>query len=330
MIETQKETLIGMYVSMMRIRRFEEELADLFAVGGIPGIIHTYIGEEAIAVGACSNLRKDDYITSTHRGHGHCIAKGGNLKKMAAEILGKDTGYCRGRGGSMHICAPEVGIVGCSGVVGSTIPIAAGVGLSAQMRKTDQVCVCFFGEGGANTGAFHEGLNMAAIWKLPVIFICENNVYSLSTPAKDTTAIENVADRGASYNIPGILVDGMNSIEMYKVSQEAVKRARMGEGPTLIEAKTYRFRGHEEGDPGRGSTYRNDDEVAKWQEKDPLKTLKSELLTNHQVIEKELDDIKEKINVECKEAIKFAQDSPYPSTDTVMDYIFSDNKPMEQ
>ena len=200
-LERHKQQLLMMYQNMLRIRRFEERLAEENAQGNIPGLLHLYVGEEAVAVGACSALRKDDYITSTHRGHGHCIAKGGDLRKMMAELFGKETGYSKGRGGSMHIAAPDIGIVGCSGIAGAGIPIAAGVGLSIKLRKTDQVCVCFFGDGASNTGAFHEGMNLAALWELPVVYVLENNQYAISMPASKSTRLGSIADRAAAYDM---------------------------------------------------------------------------------------------------------------------------------
>src|SRR3990170_4953039 len=234
-LELDKQKLQLMYRNMLRIRRFEERLAEESAQGNIPGLLHLYVGEEAVAVGACSALRKDDYITSTHRGHGHCIAKGGELRKMMAELFAKETGYCKGRGGSMHIAAPDIGIVGCSGIAGAGIPIAAGVGLSCKLRKTDQVCVSFFGDGASNTGAFHEGMNLAALWELPVVYVLENNLYAISTPAVRSSKLKNISDRAAAYGMPAAVADGMDVLSVYEAVSQAVERARRGEGPTLVE-----------------------------------------------------------------------------------------------
>ncbi len=262
-----KEQMKDMYVKMRRIRDFESTAARLFAEGKIPGFVHLYLGEEAIAPAVCECLRDDDFITSTHRGHGHIIAKGGDLNLMMAELFGRETGYCKGKGGSMHIADRDKGILGANGIVGAGHCISCGAGLSAKIRGTDQVCVCFFGDGSTNQGTFHESLNMASIWKLPIIFVCENNHYGISMSQDRHQAIKDVADRGAAYNIPGIAVDGNDPLAVYEAAAEAVARARAGKGPTLLECKTYRQHGHFEGDP---ATYKPKEEQAAWMEKDPL------------------------------------------------------------
>jgi len=274
-INLPREKLVEMYRKMFEIRSFEEKVFELYAQNMVPGTIHLYAGEEAVAVGVCSNLRKDDYITSTHRGHGHCIAKGADPKRIMAEILGKKTGYCKGKGGSMHIADFKVGMLGATAVVGAGIPIAMGAGLSIKLRGTDQVVACFFGEGASNQGTFHEGINMAAIWKLPVIFVCENNLYAMGTRQSRVMLIENIADRAASYGIPGVTVDGNDVLAVYEAAREAVERARRGEGPTLIECKTYRHKGHSRVDPAK---YRPKEEVEEWLRKDPIKRLREKLL----------------------------------------------------
>jgi pyruvate dehydrogenase E1 component alpha subunit len=317
-----KEKLAEIYRRMLKIRRFEETLSKLWAEGFIPGLIHLYIGEEAVAVGACANLQKEDYITSTHRGHGHCIAKGGDIKRMMAELFGKKTGYCKGKGGSMHICVPEIGVVGCSGIAGGGIPIATGVGLSIQIRKTDQVCVCFFGDGSSNTGAFHEGINLAALWKLPVIFLCENNLYAISVPVSKSVPTKNVADRAAAYGISGIVVDGMDVIAVYEAVHGAVERARRGGGPTLIECKTYRFRGHFEGDPKRGAIYRSEEEIQAWEKRDPIKNLREKLLREKILTEKEINAIEKLVEEKVEEAVNFAKESPLPSPGEATEDLF--------
>jgi TPP-dependent pyruvate/acetoin dehydrogenase alpha subunit len=250
-LDLSNEKLIEMYRTMKKIREFETKAAELFAEGSIPGFVHLYIGEEAVATGVCANLKDSDYITSTHRGHGHIIAKGGDLKYMFAELFGKATGYCKGKGGSMHIADADRGILGANGIVGAGHNIAVGAGLSAKYRGTDQVCVCFFGDGSTNQGTFHESLNLASIWKLPVIFVCENNLYGISMHQSRHQAIQDVADRAVAYNIPGVVVDGNDVLAVYEAAKEAIDRARNGQGPTLIECKTYRQRGHFEGDPTR-------------------------------------------------------------------------------
>lgn len=318
----QKEKLVDMYIKMVKIRKFEEKTAELFAQGLVPGLVHLYIGEEAVAVGVCANLRNEDYVVSTHRGHGHCIAKGGDIKKMLAELLGKKTGYSKGRGGSMHMVIPEVGVMGSSGIVGAGIPVATGLGLAIDVKQTDQVVICFFGDGASNTGTFHEGINMAAAWKLPVIFVCENNLYAISVPFKKVMMIENVADRAVAYGMPGVIVDGMDVIAVYKAAQEAVSRAREGKGPTLIECKTYRFRGHYEGDPKKGATYRSEIEMSDWEKKCPIANFKTKLIENSVLTENEAEDINQKCIKEIEDAVRFAMESPYPSPDEILENLF--------
>ncbi len=315
-----KEKLIDMYRTMVRIRRFEERVSREFADGNIPGSVHVYIGEEAVATGAIAHLRKDDYIMSTHRGHGHMIAKGGQTDRMMAELFAKKTGYCLGKGGSMHIADLEIGILGAAGIVGSGIPIATGAGLSAKMRGTDQVTLCFFGDGASNLGRFHEGINLGAVWKLPVIYICENNLWAVSVPTSCSLAISNIADRAIGYGIPGIVVDGMDVMAVYEATGEAVARARRGEGPSLIEAKTYRFRGHFEGDSG---TYRPKEEIEEWLKRDPLKSFKEKLLEMKLLTEKKADEIDQEMLAEIDQAVKFAQESPFPEPEETLDNVFA-------
>lgn len=306
---------------MKRIREFETKAAELFAEGRIPGFVHLYIGEEAVATGVCANLKDSDYITSTHRGHGHIIAKGGDLKYMFAELFGRETGYCKGKGGSMHIADADRGILGANGIVGAGHNIAVGAGLSAKYRDTDQVCVCFFGDGSTNQGTFHEALNMASIWKLPVIFVCENNLYGISMHQSRHQAIQDVADRAVAYNMPGVVVDGNDVLAVYEAAKEAVDRARNGQGPTLIECKTYRHRGHFEGDP---TVYRDEDEVKEWLQKDPIPRLVEFMLDNNVVTEEEIKKIDEEIAAEIKEAIKFAEESPFPPVEAAVEDIYTD------
>ena len=317
-----KPTLLQMYRNMLRIRYFEERLAEESAQGNIPGLLHLYVGEEAVAVGACTPLRKEDYITSTHRGHGHCIAKGGNLGRMMAELFAKETGYCKGRGGSMHIAAPDIGIVGCSAIAGAGIPIAAGVGLSIKMRGTDQVCVSFFGDGACNTGAFHEGINLAAVWKLPVIYVLENNRYAISVASSKSTKVTNISDRAAGYGMAGIVVDGMDVLSVYQAVSEAATRARRGDGPTLVECKTYRFRGHHEGDPKKGETYRSKEEMQDWEKRDPIQKLFDKIIKDDKASQAELDNIKQETVKEVADAVTFAKESPSPRPEDVSSYLF--------
>lgn len=315
--------IIDMYKTMIRIRKFETQAMNLFAQGSIPGFVHLYIGEEAVATGVCANLYEDDYITSTHRGHGHIVAKGGDLKYMMAELYGKETGYCKGKGGSMHIADATKGILGANGIVGAGHNIAVGAGLSAKYRGTKQVCVCFFGDGSTNQGTFHEALNLASVWKLPVVFVCENNLYGISTNQSRHQAIKDVSDRAVAYNIPGITVDGNDVFAVYEAAKEAIKRARDGQGPTLIECKTYRHRGHFEGDPG---TYKPDEEQKEWLAKDPIPRMEKFMLENEVVTKNELEALKEEVDKEINEAIEFANNSSYPSLESVIEDIYTDIK----
>ena len=309
-----------MLQKMLEIRFFEEKVFELYAQNLVPGTIHLYTGEEAVAVGVCSNLRKDDYITSTHRGHGHCLAKGADPKRVMAEILGKKTGYCKGKGGSMHIADFSIGMLGATAVVGAGIPIAAGAGLSIKLRGTDQVVACFFGEGASNQGTFHEGINMAAIWNLPVIFVCENNLYAMGTRQSKVMKIENIANRAVAYGIPGVVVDGNDVSAVYKASHEAVERARRGEGPTLIECKTYRHKGHSRVDPAR---YRPKEEVEAWLSKDPIKRLKEKLLQTKMLTETEIAKIEKELSAKIDEAVKFAMESPYPAPEEALEDVYA-------
>jgi pyruvate dehydrogenase E1 component alpha subunit len=320
-LDLTNEKIIEMYKVIKRIREFETNASRLFAEGSIPGFVHLYLGEEAVATGVCSSMNEDDYITSTHRGHGHIIAKGGDTKYMMAELFGKETGYCKGKGGSMHIADATKGILGANGIVGAGHNIAVGAGLSAKYRKSGQVCACFFGDGSTNQGTFHESINLASIWKLPVVFVCENNLYGISMSQARHQAIQDVADRAVAYNIPGVVVDGNDIFAVYEAATEAVARARSGQGPTLIECKTYRHKGHFEGDP---TTYRPSDEVQEWMMKDPLPRAAAYLLDNDIVTEEELKRIDAEIVKEIAEAIKFAEDSPVPSLESIVQDIYTD------
>lgn len=315
-----KEKLIWIFRTMTRIRRFEEHVAREFADGNIPGSVHLYIGEEAVATGAIAHLKKEDYIMSTHRGHGHLIAKGGETKKMMAELFAKKTGYCLGKGGSMHIADLDIGMLGAAGIVGSGIPIANGAGLSAKLRGTDQVTICFFGDGASNIGRFHEGVNLASVWSLPVVFICENNLWAVSVPTSTSLNVANVADRAAGYGIPGVVVDGMDVTAVYEAAGEAVTRARNGKGPTLIEAKTYRYRGHFEGDSG---TYRPKEEIEQWLQRDPIKNYREKLTEMKVLTEKQAEDIDKEALAEMDEAMKFAQESPFPEPEEALENVYT-------
>jgi len=315
-----KEKLLWMFRTMVRIRRFEERVAREFADGNIPGSVHLYIGEEAVATGAIAHLKKEDYIMSTHRGHGHLIAKGGETDKMMAELFAKKTGYCQGKGGSMHIADLDIGMLGAAGIVGSGIPIATGAALSAQMRGTDQVTICFFGDGASNIGRFHEGVNLASVWSLPVVFICENNLWAVSVPTSTSLNVANVADRAVGYGIPGVAVDGMDVTAVYEAAGEAVTRARNGQGPTLIEAKTYRYRGHFEGDSG---TYRPKEEIERWMQRDPINNYREKLIEMKVLTEKQAEDIDKEALAEMDEAMKFAHESPFPEPEEALENVYT-------
>lgn len=315
-----KEKLVWMYRKMVEIRTFESKVAELFAAGKIPGFVHLYIGEEAVAVGACANLKDTDFITSTHRGHGHCIAKGGRMDLMMAELFGKETGYCKGKGGSMHIADVEIGILGANGIVGGGLGIAPGAGLSAKMRGTDQVTICFFGDGASNQTTFHEGINLASAWKLPVIFVCENNQYGISLHQSKHQNINDVADRATAYGIPGVVIDGNDVMAVYEAVGEAVKRARAGEGPTLIECKTYRWRGHFEGDP---QVYRSQEEIEEWKAKDPIPRFEALLAEMGVLTAEEAEAIKKEVAAEVEAAVEFAEKSPEPAPEAALEDLYA-------
>nr|MBC7245956.1 thiamine pyrophosphate-dependent dehydrogenase E1 component subunit alpha [Chloroflexota bacterium] len=319
-IELTKEQLLDMLSKMRTIRAFEEKADQLFALGKVHGTMHLSIGMEATAVGAIAALRPDDYITSTHRGHGHCIAKGGDVKLMMAEFLGKETGYCRGRGGSMHIADVESGNLGATGVVGGGIPTAVGAALSVALRKTGQVVLCFFGDGAANMGIFHESLNLAAIWKLPVVFVCENNQYAMSMPVARAFPIENIAERAAAYAMPGKVVDGNDVLAVYAAVVEAVDRARHGQGPSLVECKTYRWKGHSKSDQER---YRTREEVAAWKKRDPIARLEAYLIEQGVLTTEEAQRIANEAQQLIEDAVAFAESSPEPRVEEIHEGVYA-------
>jgi pyruvate dehydrogenase E1 component alpha subunit len=315
-----EDKLIQMYTTMVRIREFETKVEAFFAAGKIPGFVHLYIGEEAVATGTCAVLTDKDYITSTHRGHGHLIAKGGDLKRMMAELFGKKTGYCKGKGGSMHIADVDLGILGANGIVGGGGPIANGAALAAQYRGTDQVAVCFFGDGASNQGTTQEAMNLASAWKLPVVFVNENNGYGISCPTCKSMAVADIADRAAAYDMPGVVVDGNDVVAVYEAVAEAVDRARRGDGPSLIECKTYRWRGHFEGD---ACTYRDEAEVQSWMAKDPIKRLREKLLEQGILTEEKDREIRDAIARELEAAVAFAEESPLPAPEEVLEDVYA-------
>lgn len=307
--EMGRDEQIEMYKKMNLIRQFEENMNSLYHKNLAYGGMHLSVGQEAIAVGACSNLNIDDKVVTHHRGHGHCIAKGSDIKKMMAELLARKTGLCKGNGGSMHITDMSVGMLGAQGIVGGCICIATGSGLTSKVQKKDNVTVCFFGDGAANTGSFHEGINMAAAMKLPVIFICENNQYGMSNPVKNSIHAEHIADRAVGYGIPGEVVDGNDVFAVYESVEKAVKRARNGMGPTLIECTTYRWYGHMVGDPG---IYRSRGEVEEWRAKDPILSLEKYLREKKYISQKDAEQIKESCKRQIEEANEYALNSPEP------------------
>ncbi|MBM3628581.1 MAG: thiamine pyrophosphate-dependent dehydrogenase E1 component subunit alpha [Alphaproteobacteria bacterium] len=294
---------------MHLVRRFEEAAEQSYIRGLIHGTMHLSIGQEASAVGAVAALRPDDYILSTHRGHGHCIAKGADPRFMFAEFFGKDTGYCRGRGGSMHIADVAGGNLGANGIVGGGLPIAVGVGLSAKMRRSGQVCMVFFGDGASNEGAFHEALNLASIWKLPVVFVCENNKYGMSMSTARSMPVANVADRAAAYAMPGVIVDGNDLLAVVEAADEACARARRGEGPSLLECKTYRLRGHSKSDR---NLYRTKEEIEAWRARDPIARLRDALVEAGRLDAVEAEAIEASAAAEIEAAVEFARTSPDP------------------
>jgi len=322
-VELSKDKLLWMYERMQTIRLFENQVKTEFGKGKIPGFVHLYAGEEAIAVGICSELTDADYMTSTHRGHGHCIAKGVGIRAMMAELFGKATGICKGKGGSMHIADMDKGMLGANGIVGAGPPLACGSALSSKTKGTDQVTVCFFGDGASEQGTLHESLNLAAIWNLPVVFVAENNGYAEATPSHYHCSVENIADRAAAYNMPGVTIDGNDVFAVHEAAHEAITRARAGHGPTLLECKTYRLNGHFEGDM---QTYKIPEEQKKYQtELDPLKVFKENVLARNLVTEDELQAIEDRAKTEVEAAVKFAEDSPFPEvqetyTDVYVNY----------
>jgi acetoin:2,6-dichlorophenolindophenol oxidoreductase subunit alpha len=314
-----KSKLLDMYEQMVRIRSFEEAARRYFADGKIPGFVHLYAGEEAVAVGVCAHLTDRDSITSTHRGHGHCIAKGVDLDGMVAELLGRVTGACKGKGGSMHIADVEKGMLGANGIVGGGFPLACGAALTAKTLGTENVAICFFGDGAANQGTFHEGLNLAAIWKLPVVFVCENNGFAESTPVRYACSATDVAARAAAYEMPGIVVDGLDALAVYEVAGQAIARARQGQGPSLIEAKTYRYYGHFEGDAIK---YRTSEELESYRSRDAIKRLRAYLTERAIATDRELDAIDDRIAANLAQAWERAESAPWPEPEDALQDVY--------
>jgi pyruvate dehydrogenase E1 component alpha subunit len=319
----KKAVQLEMLRKMLVIRNFEEAVINLFARAVTRGPTHLYIGEEATAVGVCMNLEEDDFITSTHRGHGHCLAKGGDPVLMFAELFGKREGYCKGKGGSMHIASLDHGILGAMGIVGSGIPIAVGAALSSKLRRSGQVVVCFFGDGASNQGTFHEGLNFAGLHKLPIVFVCENNLYGISVSQQRHQAISDISDRAAGYGMPGVKLDGNDVIAVYNQAKKSITQARDGKGPTLLECKTYRQRGHYEGDPEQGIRYRAKSEIQEWIVKCPIETFKKKLSKQKVAKKAEVEKIEADVKKEIEEAIDRAMGYDWPEVSEIYSDVFS-------
>jgi TPP-dependent pyruvate/acetoin dehydrogenase alpha subunit len=316
------EVLHDLHRRMVRIRLFEEEAGKLMEGGRMPGFLHLYVGQEAVAAGVMTTLRDDDVITSTHRGHGHAVAKGANLKGMYAELFGKAAGYCKGKGGSMHINDLSIGMLGANGIVGGGIPHALGAAFAATYKGSDAVAVPFFGDGASNIGAFHESANIAAVMNLPVVFLCENNGYAEFTPQAKHMLLENVADRAAAYGFPSEIVDGMDAVAVYLAAKRLVERARAGEGPSLLECKTYRYYDHQ-GVKGLRIPYRTEDEIETWKERDAITALELRMVAAGLAKEDELKQVWQDTRDEIAEAIKFGEESPYPDVSALLDDVYT-------
>lgn len=317
------DKLIQMYSSMVRIRQFEDRVYLLFLEGEMPGTIHLYQGQEAVAAGVCANLKREDLITSTHRPHGHAIAKGVSLRSLMAELFGKKTGCCEAKGGSMHMGDMDVGMLPAIAIVGGGIPVATGLALASKMMDLNRVAVSFFGDGATSEGAFHEAVNMGAIWNLPIVYVCENNLYGASTHQSKVMKVKNVADRASSYGIPGKVVDGNDIFSVYRAAKEAILRAREGDGPTLLECKTYRRGGHSRSDACR---YRAKEEEKVWLAKDPIFRAKEKLLKMQILTEKKVKEIEEKVKEEIEDAIAYARKSPSPKAEDTLVNVFTEDR----
>jgi pyruvate dehydrogenase E1 component alpha subunit len=321
-MDLTRDQQLAMHRSMVRIRLFEETAGKLMETGRMPGFLHLYVGQEAVAVGVCEALRVDDYISSTHRGHGHLLAKGGDLPKMMAELMGKATGYCGGKGGSMHINDLSLGMLGANGVVGAGVPIAVGAGFRNKYLGTDQVSVAFFGDAATNIGAFHEAANMACALHLPVIFVCEHNMYGEYTPTNKVMVVSDVVERAAGYGMTGVIVDGMDVLAVHAATVEAVSRARRGEGPSLIEAKTYRFYNHH-GIQNLGLKYRPDDEVIAWKARDPITSFEQWLIDGGVASREDLDAVWAELRATIDAAVEFADQSPFPDESALVAGVYT-------
>lgn len=323
-VETTQDTalLLNLYRSMLQMREFESKVQELYRSGKLPGFVHLYIGEEAVAAGVCAHLDRADMVYSTHRGHGHALAKGVTGCEVMAELWGKATGCSGGRGGSMHMYAPEYGFMGTNGIVGGGLPLATGAAWSAQLRKSGQVSICFFGDGAVNSGSFHESVNFGALWDLPIVYVCENNLYATEMAFSRATRNTSVASRAAAYHLPGLEVDGNDVIAVHKAAGEAIHCARSGGGPTLLECKTYRIVGHHEGDPG--TDYRTREEVDQWKQRDPLKVFRDRMLEEGRIKSDEFEKVRSETDEWLKDAVEFARASPEPLASTVLNHVWAD------
>lgn len=321
-MQIDDSVLLDIHRRMVRIRVFETEAGKLAEAGKIPGALHLYVGQEAVAGGVMAHLSNEDWITSTHRGHGHLIAKGGEYGPMFAELFGRATGYCKGKGGSMHISNMDLGMLGANGIVGAGPPIGVGAAFSIKYRKTQNVAVTFFGDGASNEGSFHEGANMAALYKLPLILVCENNGYGEYTPQANHQAIVDVADRAAGYGMPGVVVDGMDAVAVFEAADAAIERAHAGEGPTLLECKTYRFFDHV-GVRGMGLSYRTDEELKEWQKRDPIHMFEARLDELGVLPKEDAAALHEEVLNQVKAGIEFAENSPMPDPATLLDDVYA-------
>ena len=321
-MELSRDVLMDLHRRMVRIRLFEEAAGRLAEAAKLPGFLHLYVGEEAVAAGVCGALTDQDQITSTHRGHGHLVAKGGDFNRMMAELMGKSTGYCKGKGGSMHISDLNLGMLGANGIVGAGSPIAVGAAFANKYRGDGNVAVAFFGDGATNIGAFHEAANMACALNLPIVFACENNEYGEFTPRHMTMAITDIVDRAAGYGMPGVIVDGMDVVAVHEAALEAVARARRGEGPSLIEAKTYRFYNHH-GVQNLGLKYRSDDEVAEWKERDPIFSFEARMVESGRASAADFEEVWAQLRADIDTAIAFAEESPLPTADAILADVYT-------
>ena len=319
----EPQIITDLHERMVRIRFFEEAAGRLFEANKIPGFVHLYAGQEAVAAGVCVALRPEDQISSTHRGHGHLVAKGGDLNRMMAELMGKATGYCQGKGGSMHICDLELNMLGANGIVGGGVPIAVGAGFANRYRGNETVSVAFFGDGTTNIGAFHEAANMAAALQLPVLFVCENNEYAEYTARERTMAIKDVAERALGYGIPSRIVDGMDAVAVYEATRSALDAIRAGEGPAFLECKTYRYFNHH-GVQTLGMKYRSDDEVAEWRGRDAIVAIEAAMVANNIATAVEIETTRAAVTAEVDAAIEFAETSPFPDPDELLDNVYTE------